>query len=398
MFYSRQSVLDNPSQNQQRQPQAARPQPQAGARQPPNLFGFHQAGVHQQPENDALARVLGRFARNAAQPPQAPARQHPQAQGPQNVGTQGWVPGPAPGVVIQYNIQYQGQPPHGQVQSPHSSHPVPPFTGFVGPNQEWCPWEFDQRWLNHRGAPAAQEPSASRGGNQVPTSQVQPQGASQTPSEVAAQAALRRFGGHTSTSARFPSSSENVPVGSSSNDMSTWKVPSLIPLDGNHAAESLCAPSQPAIPDLHSSSPAAPPTQGANSSFSPASSQATSSQPYDGNSNHVTDAQLTLLDRITREAIDERIRILQGVSNTITRCMEDLVRVRSALPPYLSTTLPQSPLDVTTNNVQCMFFTPRKKHTSLNLLALSADGDPQSVAATFPEAEASTNPYSGEPS
>lgn len=350
-FCSRQSVLDNIPQNQQRQPQAARPQPQVGARRPPNLFGFRPAGVQQQPENDALARVLGRFARNAAQPPQAAAGQQPQAQGPQNTGTQGWVPGPTPGVVIQYNIQYQGQPPHGQV--PQSSQPIPPFTGFVGPNQDWRPWELDQRWLDHRGAPAAQGPSTTGGGNHVSTSQVQPQDASQTPAEAAAHAALRRFGGRPSTSARFPSRSETIPVASSSNDTSTWKVPSLIPLDGSQAVESPHTPCQPAVLDLNSSSSAAP-VQVAGASSSPASSQATSSQSRDRSNNRVTDAQLAFLDRSTREAIDERIRILQGVSNTITCCMEDLVRVRSALPQPLSTAPPQSPPDVTTSDVQCM--------------------------------------------
>jgi E3 ubiquitin-protein ligase synoviolin len=354
---SRQSVLENPPQNQQRRPQAARPQPQVGARQPPNVFGFHQGGPQQQPENDALARVLGRFARNAAQPPQVAAGQHPQVQWPQNTGTQGWVPGPTPGVVIQYNIQYQGHPPHGQSQIPQSSQPVPPFTGFVGPNHDWHPWDFDQRWLNQRGAPGAREPSTSGIGNQ-PTSQAQSRDASQTPVEAAAQAALRRFGGHSATSTSSPSRSETVPSASSYNDTSTsWKVPSLIPLDSSQAAEILRAPSQHEVPNLHSSSPAAPSVQVPSSSLSFASSQATTNpQPCDQNSNHVTDAQLALLDRNTREAIDERIRILQGVSNTITRCMEDLVRARSVLPPSLSTASPQFPPDVTATSVaQCMF-------------------------------------------
>lgn len=351
---SRQSVLDNPPQNQQREPQAARPQPQIGARQPPNLFRFRQAGPQQHPENDALARVLGRFARNAAQPPQAAAGQHPQAQWPQNTGTQGWVPGPTPGVVIQYNIQYQGQPPRGQVQIPQSSQPVPPFTGFVGPNHDWHPWDFDQRWLNQRGAPAAREPSTSGDANQL-TSQAQSEDASQTPAEAAAQAAFRRFDGHSATSTSFPSRSETVPVASSSNDTSTWKVPSLIPLDSSQVAEILRAPSQHEVPNLRSS-PAAPSVQMPNSGLS-RSQSTTNPRSYDQNSNHVTDAQLALLDRNTREAIDERIRILQGVSNTITRCMEDLVRVRSVLPPSPSTA---SPHVTATSDAQCMFVVPCK--------------------------------------
>jgi len=38
------------------------------------------------------------------------------------------------------------------------------------------------------------------------------------------------------------------------------------------------------------------------------------------------------MDRVTREAIDERLRVLEGVSGAMYRCIEDLVRVRSALP------------------------------------------------------------------
>lgn len=335
---SRQSVLDNSPQNQQRQPPPVRPQPQAGARQLPNLFGVHQAGV--QPENDALARVLGRFARNAAQPPQPAPGQHPQAQGLQNTGTQGWVPGPTPGVVIQYNIQYQGQPPHGQVQPPQSLQPVPPFAGFVGPNQDWRSWDFDQRWVNQGSTSASREPPTS--GDQVSTSHGQSRDASQTPAE----AALRRLGGHSTTSAAFRTRSETIPPPSSSSDTSTWKVPSLIPLDSSQSTSS----------HIRSSSSAAPPVQVSSSSLFAAGSQTTRPQPSERDRGLVTDAQLALLDRNTREAIDERIRILQDVSDTISRCVEDLVRARSILPPSLSTVPPP---ETTTSDVQCTFVVPR---------------------------------------
>ncbi|KAG9316427.1 hypothetical protein JVU11DRAFT_2461 [Chiua virens] len=342
------SVLDNPSQNQQRQPQAARQQPQAGVRQPQNLFGFHQAGGQQQAENDGLARVLGRFARNVAQPPQPAAGQHPQAQGLQNInaGTQGWLPGPTPGVVIQYNIQYQGQPPHGQVQG----QPVPPFAGFAGPNQNWHTWDFDQRWLNQRGAPAAQDAYINGSGTRAPTSS-QSQTTSQTPAEAAAQAALRRLGGHstTGTSTTSPSRSETAHTASNPNDTSTWKIPCLIPLENGQADALL---SQSAIPNSHSSPSATSSAQAPRPSSSPSTSREPSSQAHDRDNTHATDVQLALLDRVTREAIDERIRILQGVSNTVTRCMEDLVRVRSALPLPLSATSTQIPPDGTASEDQ----------------------------------------------
>lgn len=44
------------------------------------------------------------------------------------------------------------------------------------------------------------------------------------------------------------------------------------------------------------------------------------------------------MDRVTREAIDERLRVLEGVSGAVFRCIEDLMRVRSALPAAVSPT------------------------------------------------------------
>jgi E3 ubiquitin-protein ligase synoviolin len=46
----------------------------------------------------------------------------------------------------------------------------------------------------------------------------------------------------------------------------------------------------------------------------------------------LTDAQLTQLDVLTREAIDERLRVLEGVSTAMYRCVQELTRVRSVLP------------------------------------------------------------------
>ena len=46
----------------------------------------------------------------------------------------------------------------------------------------------------------------------------------------------------------------------------------------------------------------------------------------------LTEEQLARLDGLTREAIDERLRVLEGVSNAVYRCVEELTRVRSVLP------------------------------------------------------------------
>lgn len=47
----------------------------------------------------------------------------------------------------------------------------------------------------------------------------------------------------------------------------------------------------------------------------------------------LTQEQLDRLDVTTREAIDERLRVLENVQGAVWRCVEELVRVRSTLPP-----------------------------------------------------------------
>jgi E3 ubiquitin-protein ligase synoviolin len=57
----------------------------------------------------------------------------------------------------------------------------------------------------------------------------------------------------------------------------------------------------------------------------------------------LTDAQLAHLDVLTREAIDERLRVLEGVSSTMYRCMEELTRLRSVLPVAAGPAPPATP-------------------------------------------------------
>jgi len=75
----------------------------------------------------------------------------------------------------------------------------------------------------------------------------------------------------------------------------------------------------------------------------------------------LTDEQLARLDRLTREAIEERLRVLEGVSGAVYRCIEELTRVRSVLPvpagltPTPSQVQPQgqvrTPVNVSSGNV-----------------------------------------------
>lgn len=48
----------------------------------------------------------------------------------------------------------------------------------------------------------------------------------------------------------------------------------------------------------------------------------------------LTDEQLLrVADRLTREAIDERLRLLGSVDDVVNRCIDELTRMRSVLPP-----------------------------------------------------------------
>jgi E3 ubiquitin-protein ligase synoviolin len=41
-----------------------------------------------------------------------------------------------------------------------------------------------------------------------------------------------------------------------------------------------------------------------------------------------------VMDNLTRAAIDERLRVLEGVSGAVFRCIDDLLRMRSVLPAH----------------------------------------------------------------
>ena len=56
--------------------------------------------------------------------------------------------------------------------------------------------------------------------------------------------------------------------------------------------------------------------------------------PYDSGTLplSLSDEQLGRMDTLTRDAIDERLRILEGVQVTVSNCIVDLLRVKSVLP------------------------------------------------------------------
>ncbi|KAF9006773.1 hypothetical protein BDZ89DRAFT_1079646, partial [Hymenopellis radicata] len=114
-----------------------------------------------------------------------------------------------------------------------------------------------------------------------------------------------------------PSSSSTLPGGIQ------IQLPSLIPLDLN-----------PNIP--RRSAPFSPPPSSSSSRsiFRPATRlQRPLMTPLAQLPPTLTPEQLATMDRVTREAIDERLRVLEGVSGAVYRCIDELMRVRSALPP-----------------------------------------------------------------
>ncbi|KAG1745343.1 uncharacterized protein EDB91DRAFT_1269589 [Suillus paluster] len=319
----RRSVLENPAQEQQR---AVGPQLGVIPGQPIN-FGNPLAPGNQ---------------------PQAPRNvNNPR---PLNAVAQGWVPGQAPGVVIQYNIQYQGPPPsRDATQTTTTPQPVPRFPGFTGLDGQWRHWGMDPRWFGNDPAIGERTP---------PQPNAKPSGASDqgdsrpNPREAAAAAASQRFGNQNTqrSNDEAPAPSNDTPAvrpgfgealevlpsdanGSSAMPNSGLEIPSLIPLSA-HEIPSLIGTLRGA--DTHMWQPI-PPSVVRPPSFSASVTAETVQTPLRGLPPNLTDEQLMLMDQITREAIDERLRILEGVSVAVSRCVEDLTRVRSALPDSSNT-------------------------------------------------------------
>ncbi|KAG9120414.1 E3 ubiquitin-protein ligase hrd1, partial [Ceratobasidium sp. 392] len=117
-------------------------------------------------------------------------------------------------------------------------------------------------------------------------------------------------------------------------------VPNLIPLynPGSAAANPGTTSPSPYFAGATNTSvsslinPTLPRSPLASSAFS-STTMAQSSPPRFGQlPPNLSESQLSSLDRVTREAIDERLRVLEGVQATVWRCVEELTRLRSVLP------------------------------------------------------------------
>ncbi|KAL0581840.1 E3 ubiquitin-protein ligase hrd1 [Marasmius crinis-equi] len=385
----RRSVLDNT--NVPAQAPAGQAAARQGAQQPPqNPFagvGAQNLNARPRNENENYIGLLGRMLGN--QNPQAAAARRPLGAPPQgNLGVPNVTNDAAGRVVIQYNINYQlpagqGGPNQGTqapVQGPPELQPVQPFNGFEGPGNVWQPWPANNPGPNPTAAEQAPMSPATRPSEDPTSPQASPSSpsgsdhssdqastatvSSTNPRDEAARAALRRF--NTSTSrlndgvgpdeggSVRPAPTEDAP----GQHQQPFDVPGLIPLydfnfDDNSrpAIEQTSAP-RASIPTHHSSSmstihsngPSAPsrvpvPAEqfpGNQTSFGVGNSLPLPLAPLPPT---LSDEQLSALDKSTREAIDERLRILERVSTSVHHNIEDLLRMRSVLPaaPITST-------------------------------------------------------------
>jgi E3 ubiquitin-protein ligase synoviolin len=299
--------------------------------------------------------------------------------------------GQAPGIFINYQVQYQF--PRQQLgqqaqQLPQPLHPIPTFPGFPGPGGVWQPWPVAevpvdlvqaeapaQRALNPSPTPTVPHelqntpstPSSSSSPSDIPQSDTptssKEDGSLREPRDAAALAALNRLRGKRSPESAEPvggssqtgsthtrsTSSANSPQLESNPSVTTGQAaPHLIPLyDYRSSFSPLVMPLQREAAPLQairaSNRYSAPRRVQDFSSHSPAGPV----QPQQQRSSvlpqlppNLTDEQLANLDRLTRESIDERLRILEGVSGAVYRCIDDLMRLRSAIPPTTMDAVP----------------------------------------------------------
>ncbi|KAF8813641.1 hypothetical protein BYT27DRAFT_7239051 [Phlegmacium glaucopus] len=380
----RRNVLDNV--NPATPAAGGPPVPLAGGARQANP-GLPADGQNVQGPLGFINRFFGPAARvrNAGQGRQA-------QQGPNNA--QGQAMGQPPGIFINYQVQYQfprqpGQ--QAQQQPPQLLHPIPTFPGFPGPGGVWQPWPAaeapvnpvqavpESRASNPLPTPTlphelhnsiASSPSSSsssssspseipRSETTLPTPSTE-EGSLPTPRDAAALAALNRLRGKNKSAEPTGSSSQMGSTQSTSADSSQPESsnpsvttaqavpPYLIPLyDYRSSPSPFVAPLQRETAPLQavrtsSRYPAQRRVQdfSSHSTATPLQTQQQRSSVLPQLPPNLTDEQLANLDRLTRESIDERLRVLEGVSGAVYRCIDDLMRLRSAIPPTTMDAIP----------------------------------------------------------
>ena len=278
--------------------------------------------------------------------------------------------GQPPGIFINYQVQYQF--PRQQLgqqaqQPPQPLHPIPLFPGFPGPGGVWQPWLAAEAPAD----PAQAEAPAPRPLNNpspTPTVSHEPQNSTTSTSNSASSPSdtppsetplptpckeegslrARDTGGSQTESTNAQStSSVNSSQSESSSRSAQADPPHLIPLyDYRSSPSPLVTPLQRETASSQTLRPSNrfPPRRvhdfSSHASASPLPAQQQRSSALPQLSPSLTDEQLANLDRLTRESIDERLRILEGVSGAVYRCIDDLMRLRSAIPPTTMDTVP----------------------------------------------------------
>ncbi|VDC03607.1 unnamed protein product [Peniophora sp. CBMAI 1063] len=244
---------------------------------------------------------------------------------------------------------------------PQQLQPPPVFQGFYGPRREWQPWPVSGQLQAPLPPTDTTRPEAPETGSSTASSQTEPNppssdGAVLPPREAAAAAALRRLTGGTapipveSSSSSTPAGRPPPSTGSAPNATAiSTNLPSLIPLFALSPIQRTGQPSASYIPPQHhhwSQYSQRPPLLSAPMSDPHLSSWPSQTPPPPPQHlpsltqlpQTLSDEQLQRLDRLTREAIDERLRVLENVSTALQRSIDELARVRSVLPPSSAST------------------------------------------------------------
>ena len=374
-FHSRRNVLDNTNPTT---PAAGGPPGRLAAGAQPANPVLPAEGQNAQGPLGFINRFFGPRARNAGQ-----GRQAQQALN----NAQGQAMGHAPGIFINYQVQYQF--PRQQLgqqaqQPPQPLHPIPTFPGFPGPGGVWQPWpvaeapadpvqaEVPPRALNPSPTPtvphelqnsAASTPSSASSPSDIPRSDTpsltpsKEEGSLPEPRDAAALAALNRLRGKGPLDTAEPGSSSQTestvkisePESNPSVTAAQTPPPHLIPLyDYRSSSSPLVTPLQRETASLQTIRASNRYTAPRGAQDFSSHSSASPPQPQQQRSSvlpqllppNLTDEQLANLDRLTRESIDERLRILEGVSGAVYRCIDDLMRLRSAIPPTTMDAMP----------------------------------------------------------
>lgn len=306
-----------------------------------------QWGQQQAPNNPM--GFLGRLMGAAGVPPAMPPVQNGPAMQP-----------------VANGVAWEGQQPHGQqgqlpvyrppfvYQGPQPQYFAQPqrFQGFWAPDGVWHPWpQFPAAQPLNERRPEVPAQNTSTGDEEAPTANSSNtsnigEGREAGPSssttlsarEATAAAALRRMN---------PSSSQQVPgvsaqpltptptVNTTGNSQSTDT--SARPMSPTETPRQIHAPALIPLSDLGArprgfyGSPVMRTAGGPNGYAFPAEGY-NDLRDIRALPEQLTNEQLTRLDRLTRDALDERLRILENVQMTTERCIEELLKCRSMLP------------------------------------------------------------------